>query len=250
MTTREAKEILLLVRPGIGDEADPQVAAALELAQRDPELQAWFQQHCAFNAALRKKFAELPVPRTLKGDILLGPKVVRGPAHWWSRRAALAIAACLVLLAIVGALWRSSQPRLDYPNCRARMVGTLQREYPMEITTNDMQPIRAHLAERGAPADYTVPNGLATTALTGAGVLSWQGEPVSMVCFDRGNKDMVFMLVFYKKQFRQPPPPLPQLELVKQLATASWSSGNKVYLLVASGNLDSLRPYLPEGAAL
>lgn len=245
MTAREAKEILLLVRPGTGDEADPQVAAALEFAQRDPELQAWFQQHCAFNAALRKKFAELPVPRTLKGDILLGPKVVRGPANWWSRRAALAIAACLVLLAIVGALWRSSQPRLDFPNYRARMVGTLLREYAMEITTNDMQQIRSYFEQRGAPTDYTVPNGLGATALTGAGILSWQGEPVSMVCFDRGNKDMMFMLVSRKKQFQQPPPAQPEFASVKQLATASWSSGDKVYMLVGSGNPDTLRPYLP-----
>ena len=245
MTAREAKEILLLYRPAHGDETDPQVASALELAGRDPELKAWFQEHCAFTEALRQTFAELPVPRTLKGDILLGPKVVRGPVHWWSRRAALAVAACLVLLGIVAAIWRQAPPHLDFPNYRARMVGALLREYAMELKTNDMQQVRSYLAQRSAPSDYVVPGALASTSLTGAGVLSWQGEPVSMVCFDRGNKDMVFLLVSQKKQFDTPPPPSPQMAWVKELSTASWSTGDKVYLLVASGPLDSLRAYLP-----
>lgn len=245
MTTQQAKQILLLFRPGRGDEADPEIAAALDLAERDPELQAWFREHCAFTEVLRKKFAELPVPKTLIGDILLGPKVVRGPSQWWSRRAALAVAASLALLAIVGAFWRSAQPRLNFQNYRARMVGTILREYRMEIITNDMEAVRAYLAQKSAPADYEVPNALTVTTLTGAGVLSWQAQPVSMVCFDRGNKDMVFMLISQKQHLRAPPPATPELASVKDLATASWSTRDKVYLLIASGNPETLRPYLP-----
>ena len=245
MTVQQAKEILLLYRPGRGDDADPEVAQALELAQRDPELQAWFQEHCAFNEALSKKFADLPVPRTLKGDILLGPRVVRGPAQWWSRRVALAAAACFVLFAVIGAMLWTSKPRNDFADFRARMVGSVLREYRMELFTNDMAEVRAYLARKGAPADYSVPSGLEATSLTGAGVLSWHAEPVAMVCFDRGKKDMVFMFVSRKGKMNNVTVSGPQLTSELELATASWTAGDKVYLLAASGTPEQLRTYLP-----
>jgi len=47
MNHNEAKDILLLYRPGTADVADPQIAEALALAQRDAELARWFGEHCA-----------------------------------------------------------------------------------------------------------------------------------------------------------------------------------------------------------
>ena len=245
MTPREAKETLLLFRPGRGDEADPQVAAALALARTDPELQKWLEQQSAINDAIRQKLSTIPVPRTLKGDILLGPKVVRGPAQWWSRRAAFAAAAAIALLAVVSSVWWNSQPKSEFTKFRARMVGSILREYHMDIVTNDMQSVRVHLAQKGAPADYTVPSALRSTSLTGAAALSWQGKPVAMVCFDRSTNDMVFMFV-YRKQHLANPPKKPELKPVSDLATASWTKDDKVYVLAASGDLERLRPYLPE----
>ena len=246
MTTHEAKEILLLFRPGRGDEADPQVATALELARTHPELQKWLEEQSAINEAVRRKLSSIPVPRTLKGDILLGPtKVVRGPAQWWSRRVALAAAAAIILLAVVSSVWWNFEPKSEFTKFRARMVGSVLREYHMDITTNEMQRVRAYLANRGAPADYVVPATLKSATLTGAAALSWNGQPVSMVCFDRGTNDMVFMFV-YRKQHLDNPPEKPELKPVSDLATATWTKDDKVYLLAASGDVDRLRPYLPD----
>ena len=245
MTSREAKEVLLLFRPGRNDEADPQVAAALAQGQNDPELRRWFDEHCAFSQALQRKFGSLPVPRTLKGDILLGKNVVRGPAHWWSRhRTALAVAAAVVFFAIAASFWWQGKPQSSFADYRVRMVGSILREYRMDLFTNDMQQVRAFLQTKGAPSDYSVPAGLERTAVTGAGILSWHGEKVSMVCFDRGNKDMVFMFVSNKKNIGGTPR-APELQPVFDLATASWTAGDKVYLVAASGKPDQLRSYLP-----
>jgi hypothetical protein len=82
MNCSEAKEVLLLYRPGTADAADPQIAEALELAGRDPELRRWFDQHRAFQKAVRAKFQQIEVPAHLKTSLL-----IRGQR---SRRSSLA----------------------------------------------------------------------------------------------------------------------------------------------------------------
>ena len=82
MNCSEAKEVLLLYRPGSTDAADPQIAEALELASRDPELRRWFDQHSAFQKAMCAKFQQIEVPAHLKASLL-----IRGQR---SRRSSLA----------------------------------------------------------------------------------------------------------------------------------------------------------------
>ncbi len=245
MTIREAKDILLLHRPGRGDESDPQVAQALELARREPELQQWLEENCAFHEAFGTQLRSVPVPRDLKADILLGPKIVRGPAHWWNRTVPIAAAATIILCATIAFMWTNSRRPSDFARFRSRMVGIVLREYRMDLVTNDMRQIRAYLAAKNAPSDYIVPPKLDSLSLTGAGVLHWQGKPVSMVCFDRGAKDMVFLFVSDRKNLGDPPLSPAQMAPVKGLATAAWSSGDKVYMLAASGDQGALQTYLP-----
>jgi hypothetical protein len=71
MNCSEAKEVLLLHRPGIADAADPQIAEALELAGRDPELRRWLDEHSAFQKAMRAKFQQIEVPAHLKVSLLM-----------------------------------------------------------------------------------------------------------------------------------------------------------------------------------
>lgn len=77
MRSEEAKQILLLYRPGSADDQDPQVARALDLAREDPELSCWFHQHCAFQERVRAKLRQIKVPKHLKQALLARRKVVR-----------------------------------------------------------------------------------------------------------------------------------------------------------------------------
>ena len=70
MTSDEAKQTLTLYRPATTDRNDPEIAEALVLAQRDPELANWLEQHCALHAAIRTKFKQIVVPEGLKEQIL------------------------------------------------------------------------------------------------------------------------------------------------------------------------------------
>lgn len=246
MTRREAQEILLAYRPGHEDAADPQVGAALDMVRNDPALREWYEQHRAWDAAVREKLQALPVPADLKYDILTGEKVVPGPAHWWQRRGVLVAAAAAIAMLMTLALLfqkRSEQPD-TFAHFRSRMVGKALIDYRMDLQTNDMRQIRAFLANRGAPADYSVPPGLGKLKLTGCGVLDWKGKPVTMVCFERAEINLIWLFVMKAADWKDAPPGQPHFEKVITCATASWTEGDTVYVVASELEEATLRKVL------
>lgn len=246
MTRREAQEILLACRPGREDLADPQVAAALELARTDPALREWYERHCAWDAAVRQGLGSIPVPADLKYAILTGERIVPGPAHWWQRRGVLvAAAAVLVFLITLGVLFLNrGKSTNSFAQFRRSMIGTALREYRMDLQTNDMREIRTFLGRRGAPADYSVPAGLEKLKLTGCGVLDWQGKPVTMVCFERNDINLLWMFVMKVADWKDRPPSQAQFEKVITCATASWTEGDTVYVVASEVDEAALRKLL------
>ena len=299
MTPSETRQTLLLYRSGKDAAADPQIAAALELARRDPELGRWFEQHCAEQAALRAKFQQISVPADLKARLLAGnrkfkvpepgtpgelrespspalsgtfppsdgekargsggatiasssadqspepgdSKILR-PHFAWRQPVLWALAASVVLVCALAGLWLKPSGQDPLAQFQARMVGSALREYRMDLVTNDMRQVRQLMAKGGAPADYVVSPGLEKLQLTGGGLLRWQNHPVAMVCFDRGDNQMLFLFVLDRTALPNPPPATPKLEKVNQLMTASWTQGDKTYVLAGPEEADFARKYL------
>ena len=241
MTRREAKVILLGYRPGV-DASEPEVAAALAQVEADPELKRWFEQHCVFQEQVRSQLRSASVPP----NVMIPTKVIPGPGVWWTRPAALSAAAALLATAISLWLWFKPEPPANrFENYQARMAAVVLRDYHMDLKTNDMSRLREFLGQKGAPSDYQVPAALAPVPLTGGGVHTWRGKPVSMVCFDPGAKSMVFMFVVDQAGIRGLPPNSPKFERINTLVTASWTEGTKAYLLATEAADESaLRKYL------
>jgi len=239
LNTSEARQILLLYRPQ--DAADPEMAAALELTRQDPELKQWFDQHCAFQAAVRANLRQINAPPHLKDALLTRLKVV--PLPWWQRPVWLAAAAALVLFLGVLAVWRPMATPNQFANFQQRMISTAQREYRMDLLTGDMNRLRQFIAQQGAPADYDVTRGLEKLALTGGGLLHWRNNPVTMVCFDRGDKQMLFLFVLKKAAVKDPPPETPRLARVTNLLALSWSRGDNTYLLAGPPEAEFVSKY-------
>jgi uncharacterized membrane protein YbaN (DUF454 family) len=247
MNGSEAREILLLYRPGTAELADPQMAEALALARQDPELARWLEQHRAFQKAMRAGLQQIEVPAHLRTSLLARmsaqPTVITPPA-WWRNPAWLSAAAAVVLLLGLAGIWLKPRPADRFANFESRVVSEAQREYRMDMVTNDMHQIRQFMASSGAPADYDVTPGLERLKLTGGGRLTWRSNPVAMVCFDRGNKQMLFLFVMKRSAVKDPPPETPQLARVNQMLTARWSRGDNTYVLAGPEEADFLKKYL------
>jgi len=260
VNSHEAKLILLLYRPAV-DRNDPDFAEAIALAKADPELDAWFQQHCAFQNAARSAFNNIPVPDGLKEQILSERK-----AHLTltSRRRALVAACAVVVIAFCGLLTFRSifppKPRLDntFANYHSSMIGQIIRYPDMDIYTNDVQAIRADLANRGqsnlvfTPAVDKIAQ-MAKIAGTGGKALQWNDKPVAMICLNSGKKGApktgdLFLFIVDKSAVKDPPSNTNTTPLIaqprKSIVSGSWTSGNKTYILAGLGDEDFLKQFL------
>ena len=152
MTEQEARRILLLYRPGSPDARDPEVVEALALVRQSPELQKWFDQHCATQAAITAGFKKTPVPEGLKEQILSERK--SHTAGFWPKKPASMAAAAAVLAAIIAIVVFITGPEWSRVNetgftaYRARMVYTALEAYRMDIETNDVGAVGSYFARR------------------------------------------------------------------------------------------------------
>ena len=243
MTRSEARTVLQLYRPGIDDSADPEVAEALRLVSKDSELEAWYQEHHRFQTAMRQSVRNVSVPTDLKDKILAQRKIVPLSPFFpgW-----LKIAAVVVTLAALSIAWMMfSGARIPdrFADYKSRMVRSALREYRMDVSTNDLAQVRAHMASHGAPADFSIPKRLGKLQLTGGGVLRWRNHPVSMVCYDRGDKQMLFLFIMDRSAVKDPPQNAPEMEKVSKLITASWVEGDKAYVLAGPDEADFAQKY-------
>lgn len=254
MTRDEAKNILLSYRPGADDRQEPATRDALHLAEQDAELSQWFAENRARQSAIRVAFRSIQPPSGLSEQIL--SERPRSPlANKWRKPVALLLAStALVLLTFIGMEWkqqRDVQSEFSFASYRGRMVRGALRMYGMDLETNSLAVIRAHLGQQQARADYTLPASLAETPTTGCGVLIWQGHRVSMICFNSGRplkpgqKTDLFLFVMNRNAAGNPPKDaVPKIVPVNRMMTASWTEGDLTYVLAAEGDEGFLRKFL------
>ncbi|HRT58534.1 MAG TPA: hypothetical protein P5038_18050 [Candidatus Paceibacterota bacterium] len=243
MNREEVKKVLQVYRPWANDQREPEIQAALQLARRDPELRDWLDRELAFQTAVRSRLRAVEPPPDLKQRVLARGKVSSLPV-WWQRPGVWAAAAAVALLLAVAAIWNRAPAPDRFTNYQERMAGTALRQYGMDLETSDMNQLRAFVQARGGPADYAVPPGLARLQLTGGGLLRWRNNPVTMVCFDRGDRQMLFLFVMKRAAVKDPPPETPQVGRKVDLTTVSWSQGGNTYFLAGPAEPDFVKKYL------
>jgi hypothetical protein len=107
-----------------------------------------------------------------------------------------------------------------------------------------MRQLRQFIAGKGAPSEYQLTKGLQKLQLTGGGCLQWRSHPVAMVCFNRGDDQMLFLFVMKRSALKDPPAGTPQVSKVTELQTVSWTRGEYTYVLAGPEEPQFLRKYL------
>jgi hypothetical protein len=250
MDKREARQVLQLFRPGANDAQDPRMSEALQCAQQDAELARWFEGHCAFHIAMRTKLKEIPVPADLKDRILREEALRKGRiVKLWDTLIPLAAAA--VLLLTIGAWWYfdhntgAHNPEQNFAEGREYLAKVPQRGYAMTMMSTNLAAIHSYLVTKQQFPDYVLPKPLASLTAAGCANLEWQGHKVSMVCLKDAKKRDVYLFAMDRANLRGAPmTTTPEFEQIHRLMTASWTVGDKVYVLAGPGDEAELKAYL------
>jgi hypothetical protein len=241
MNREQAKQVLSLYRPGV-DTQDSEVRAALDLAQSDPELLTWYQTHQTFQQTVRTKLRGLSAPDALRQRIKAESKTVRPR---FGVPGVYLLAAAAVVIAFLGlALFFPRGTANRFADYQSRMVRGVLREYRMDLVTNDLAQIRLSMASRGAPSEFNLPAGLAKLKVVGGGALKWRNNAVTMVCFDRGDNQMLFFFVMDRTAVKDAPTGNPVVQQINRLQSVSWTNGNNVFVLAGPEDSDLVKKYL------
>jgi hypothetical protein len=258
MTNDQAKETLQLYRPGTADASDPAFTEALELCEHEPELKKWFANHCALYAALRSKFKQIAVPDGLKEQIIAERKVHTSAPLW--QRAVIAVGAVAAVVMVVFNLMSHTPPHEghDFDAYRGYMGRLAGSSYGMELNSTDLDQIRLFFAQKNAIADYVVPESLKSNAkVVGCVAATWQGKDVSMICFQTGrplqpSHESDLWLFISDRTIAKDAPTTKTLAFDKQngMVSASWTVGNRTYVLAAQGDKQFLGKFVSGATVL
>ena len=247
MNKDKAREVLLRYRPGVDDGDDPEMVAALELANTDQELGRWLAEQATFHAAVSASLRQVEPPTGLKERILAGQPDRNIITVWWRNPAVLAVAAVIVLVIGLTSIWLPSRAENNsFVAFRARMARVALRDYNrMDLVSSDPKEIRKYLAGHNPDGDFVLPAGLKAVTPLGCAALRWHDRPVSMVCFKRGANDLVWLFIINRASvFDTPRATSPELQALGKFMTASWTIGEKTYVLGVIGDEKVLKAYL------
>jgi hypothetical protein len=244
MNAEQAKETLLSYRPGSNEDQDPEVRVALDMANRDAELQSWLARQGDFHAKIRQSLRRIEPPAGLKSR-LLATRVPARKIVWWNRPELLALAAVLTVLSCLLVFWVSAPAGEKFPEFHARMAKTALREYRMSMLASDPAQIRDFLANKGHPANYQMPEKLSKLTGVGCALLRWNDHPVSLVCLRQPNQALIWLFVTKAEVFKDPPATsTPEFRQTGKLATATWTRQGLTYILAGIGDKALVEQYL------
>jgi hypothetical protein len=249
MNNKEAKFLLQGYRPDGRDAQDPQFEEALEQVKRDPALEQWFREQQAFDSAVSGKLRSVPVPATLKSDILAGHKTLR-PAAWWTRRSVLtALAACLAALLGLSAMLLKSPDQPSFANYQADMVNFVKEveagRESLQLTSSDVTEIQHWIEANSIHRNLHLPPQLTEDSGVGCRVMDWNGHSVALACFRIEGGQIAHLLVIDRSNLSDAPHAGTRaIASLNGMNTAAWSGENQTYLLVSSAPPETLERLL------
>lgn len=243
MDEEQARLILQAYRPGV-DRDDPEVAAALQEAARNPELARWFAEEQAFDRAMAAHLESVPAPFGLKTRLLA--QAPPADARRWSWAVKLAgVAALLFLLTQVVNLFRPAAPETRVSNYAREMVSFIRLGGALDMESHNLGQIQEWLSKKDAKPEF-VPPRLAALQPLGCRLLSFRGQTVTLICFERNDARLAHLFVVDRAALpTMKPSAKPVFDEAEGWTTASWVENNQVYMIAVQGDRAAVESYLP-----
>ena len=246
MNRDAAKYVLRSYHLGGRDAEDPQFRDALEMLARDPELAAWFTREQAADKQIAGALQAFPVPADLKGQLLAARKVVPLRA-WWQRPAWIsAAAACVALIATVAIFVTRAPEQTQFAEFHSFVTDTAARLDHLDVKTSDLVEIRQWLSGHRAPGEFAIPGRLNGKSSVGCRVFEWNGQKVSLVCFELENQKVAHLFVMDRSVFTNlPGDGALQFQTTRNgIATASWGDARQIYIVAMERGEQDLKRLL------
>lgn len=242
MNNAEAKFILQGYRPDGADADDATFAAALEQAQMDPVLAAWFAKQRAFDAAISAKLAQVEPPADLRAAILAGGRVSGDTRQrrWWNRPALMMAAAGIAVMLGAGVvLWpKTAAAFTDFAVADAKM-SAIHGGHGHE--NNELQAVLNNPATK---LNGKLPIQFANLHETGCRTISFRGHDVLEICFKRNG---VWFHAYFARKVDFPgviKNTAPALHDRGSIAVASWTDDEHVIVVVSKTGRKNLEALL------
>ena len=247
MTNRDAIFLLGACRPNGADSNDPEFAEALALAGSDPELKAWFDDQRGFDSAVAARLQSVAAPAELRSRILTGGRVSR-PEPSFTMRRLWAIAAMVMMFAGLG-VWYSVGFRAGQGGWEEQSLAALSQLVSGQETFDAKSPnvsdLQQWLRANGSPTVGALPASLLRLASLGCKTISWNGRPISIICFHGPGGELVHLAMTERAGLENPPPNGHPVYGTKDgWQTASWSQGEMAMMLITKAPEDQLRALL------
>ena len=244
MTKEEAKKILAVYRPGGEDRLEPDFAEALQETQRNAELARWFAGERDFDHAVAAHLKSVPAPFGLKTRILANIASRRGTKPHWVLAVAAAAAALFLLVHFINLSRTSGQHSGSLSDYEQEMMSFIKLPPPLEMNSLQIGPIKQWIAEHKAPlAD--IPPGIAAVETMGCRILSFRGNPVTLICFCHGQTVAHLLTVDRSALPALKPENPPVLTTHGDWTIATWADQHYAYMVAVHDKPGAAQAYLP-----
>jgi hypothetical protein len=244
MTREEVKRILAAYRPCDRESLGSYFAEALQETEKNAELARWFAEELEFDGAVAAHLKSVPVPFGLKTRILANMSARSGTKSRWVIALAAAAAALLLLALVIGVSHNSAQHSGSLTDYQQEMMSFVKLPPPLEMESPKIGPIEQWIAEHKAPLT-DIPPGIAAVETMGCRILSFRGNPVTLICFCHGQTVAHLLMVDRAA--------LPELKSLKaptitsqgDWSIATWANQHCLCMLAVHDRPAAARRYLP-----
>ena len=241
MTHEEAKLILQAVRldrEDLVEAQDPEVLAAMEQVQQDPELAEWWKAERALDLVIRSKLGKSSIPSGLQARILQAHK----QPHALRPRlqtVVLRLAASIALITSLFLIWLARPGRGSEGSLTVMQadLSAFVKEFPqLDLETKSWPEIKEWLAQGASPSDFEIPAALQKYPGIGCRGLQWREKRVFLVCFAANGEVVHLFIVPPAGAVELTSESRPHFSRVKGWSTASWTRARVSYLVLTKGN--------------